>query len=73
MSEIPKLMICVQCKKVGDKEMCVVGALEPLTEAQAAEVIRRAEAYEDLEAERDMLENLVAEKDQEIQELKEQP
>jgi hypothetical protein len=44
-----------------------------LTTAEYQEIIRRAEAYPDLEAERDMLNDLVTEKDQEIQELKDNP
>jgi len=48
--ELPEIMTCVQCRKQGYEEMCIVGAIKPLTKVQADEIIRRCKAYEGLVA-----------------------
>ena len=42
--ELPEIMTCVQCRKQGYEEMCIVGAIKPLTKVQADEIIRRCKA-----------------------------
>lgn len=48
MNKTPRIMTCVQCRKQESKEICIIGTENELTESQAAEVIRRCEAYEGL-------------------------
>lgn len=71
MIEIPKLRSFTGPYEDEEHYICSAERGEPLTEAQAAEVIRRVEAYEELMAENDMYENLIAELQQELQQEQE--